>query len=206
MKIISFKTKVFVYFSQILLISWILGFLWFVGQVKNRTEHMHIPKKVDAVIIITGGKGRIEEGIKLFEEKEAKRMLISGVGKAVDFKSLEKQVTTKARKTINNSKDKITLSEMATSTRLNAVEADIWLEYHNLKSYILVTSDYHAVRSKFLFNKIVDKKMYMYAINASNFKIDKWWDFPGTFELIFTEYNKFIFTVLFSFIGILDLL
>jgi len=60
-------------------IIWALGFALFVLLLpKPASDQM-----TDAIVVVTGGPGRIQRGISLLEAGKAKRMLISGVDRQV---------------------------------------------------------------------------------------------------------------------------
>src|SRR5690606_29329823 len=62
---------------------WLMGFYWFYQQVPQRDEYPQNSLPTDAIVVLTGGMGRLEHGLQLLQQGRAKRLLISGVDKDV---------------------------------------------------------------------------------------------------------------------------
>ncbi|MEL7519149.1 MAG: YdcF family protein, partial [Pseudomonadota bacterium] len=60
-------------FSAVFLI-WALGFLWFTVDLPEPAQKL----KTDAVIVATGGAGRIARGLEVLDQGLAPRMLVTG--------------------------------------------------------------------------------------------------------------------------------
>ena len=73
-------------FSFTLLI-WILGFAWFAFLLPQPAGK----QKTDAVVVLTGGANRIDQGLVVLEEGSAARLLISGVDRDVKPDELSAQ-------------------------------------------------------------------------------------------------------------------
>src|SRR5690606_29051526 len=61
------------FFSLIVLV-WLLGFIWFAVALPQP----HEGGRSDAVVVLTGGGGRIERGLEALQRGWARRMLVSG--------------------------------------------------------------------------------------------------------------------------------
>jgi uncharacterized SAM-binding protein YcdF (DUF218 family) len=143
--------------------------------------------KTDAIIVLTGGSNRIEEGLNLLGEDLAETMLISGVGNNVTIKNILKKVRDKQVKE-KVSKKKIILGHIADSTNSNVVEAGMFMKLHHLESLRLVTSNYHMVRSNMIFKyHMPDYKIIQHPIGNDDLGL-----LSGKFKLIFNEYNKLV--------------
>src|SRR3546814_2931561 len=62
---------------SLLLLAWVLGFAWFALLLPLPAA----PQKTDAIVVLTGGPGRIDRGLEMLEKGDAKRLLISGVAR-----------------------------------------------------------------------------------------------------------------------------
>lgn len=189
--IFSLNKKILLKLSQVILLIWLCGFIWFINEVKNFTYYEYNNAITDAIVVLTGGKERIAEGIKLLANHHAKKILISGVWREVYINQIKE--IDMAKKLTNDLKNKITLGRFAENTLENAVETDMWMDLNYYHSIRVVTADYHMPRTKLIFDMILkNKKIIYHPITGANFKIGKWWDFPGTTKLVFIEYNKYI--------------
>ena len=121
------------------LLGWMLGFAWFAMFLPQPLDG----RQTDAIVVLTGGAGRIDRGLALLEEGAAKRMLISGVDRSV--RPVELAAEYKTRLSLFTCC--ITLGREAIDTRSNAIETARWLERRDYKSVRLITTDWHMRRS-----------------------------------------------------------
>lgn len=98
----------------------------------------------DAIVVPTGGPGRIDRGIDLIRQHKAKRMLISGAGAGVRPIDL----ALKNKVPIGLFACCIDIGHDASDTRGNAAETARWVDRHDFKSVRLVTSDWHMARAR----------------------------------------------------------
>ena len=135
--------------------------------------------KVDAVIAITGGKGRIEHGAKLLAEGKASRLLIAGADPSVRKEDMVRRLGA-PRQLLDCCVD---LGSESVDTRSNAEEAKRWLERRRYKSFRLVTSDWHMRRARYEFNRQLDDQIKIIP-DAVETEPD--------FATLFAEYNKYL--------------
>lgn len=122
-------------------IAWLLGFAAFVVALPGPAASAH----TDGIIVLTGGKGRIERGIALMERGAAKRMLVSGVDPSVRAAELI---------AVQNAPQQlfaccVDLGKTAIDTRTNAEESAAWINLHKFRTIRLVTTDWHMPRARF---------------------------------------------------------
>ncbi|WP_010184298.1 YdcF family protein [Sphingomonas sp. PAMC 26605] len=100
--------------------------------------------RTDAIVVLTGGAGRIDRGLALLKAHAGQRMLISGVAPEVTPGELahEYRVSPALFHCC------IDLGHEAVDTRSNADETADWVRDHRYKSVRLVTSDWHLARAK----------------------------------------------------------
>ena len=118
---------------------WALGFLWFAIALPLPAGE----EKTDGVIVLTGGKGRIDRGLEALRSGWSPRLFISGVDPDVkphEF-AIEYHIGSLQMACC------VTLGFAATDTASNASEAADWIESQDLKSVRLVTSDWHMRRA-----------------------------------------------------------
>ena len=152
------------------------------------------------IVILTGGTNRIKDGLKIIEDfKKSKKInykiLVSGTGMGFTKSSLKKKLGPNFNpKLIQCCVD---LDSVSKNTFTNASETFKWAKKNNIKEFILITSNYHMPRAILEFKNIMPKlKIYTYAIIPKKHNIENWLNSYETFNLIFTEYCKYIFASL----------
>ncbi|MCW3834859.1 YdcF family protein [Sphingomonas canadensis] len=109
------------------------------------------PGKTDAIVVLTGGPGRIDRGIELMRTRMAKRMLVSGVDR--DVRPHELAIAYKADRRLFDCC--IDLGREARDTRSNASETAAWVRRRGYRSVRLVTSDWHMPRARMELAKLL---------------------------------------------------
>lgn len=127
--------------AALLVILWSLGFALFASTLPRPAGG----GRTDAVVVLTGGAGRIERGLDLLADRRAARMLISGVG--VSVRPVELAARTGAPPALFDCC--VDLGDRAVDTRSNAEEVGAWVRGHGYRSVRLVTSDWHMRRAAF---------------------------------------------------------
>lgn len=135
--------------------------------------------KTDAIVVLTGGKGRIERGIEVLADRQAKRMLIAGADPSVRKRDLAERLGGRARLL----ECCVDLGSESYDTRSNAEEAERWLNRNKFDSFRLVTSDWHMRRASYEFHRKLGNGMTIVpdAVRTA----------PG-FATLFAEYNKYL--------------
>ncbi|KFL48741.1 hypothetical protein IL54_4472 [Sphingobium sp. ba1] len=121
------------------MLGWMLGFIWFAVLLPQPLDS----RPTDAIVVLTGGAGRIDRGIALLQADTAKRMLISGVDRSVRPGELAAEYDTPEALFACC----ITLGREAIDTRSNAIETARWLERRDYKTVRLITTDWHMRRA-----------------------------------------------------------
>jgi uncharacterized SAM-binding protein YcdF (DUF218 family) len=160
-----------------LAIVYVLGFAFFAVTLGGPAP-ADAPR-VDAIVVITGGKGRIEHAAKLLADGEGKRVLIAGADPSVRKADLVHRLGGKRRLF----ECCVDLGSESVDTRSNAEEAKRWMERRKFKSMRLVTSDWHMRRARYEFNRQFDRdtKIVPDAVKTE-----------PSFATLFAEYNKYL--------------
>ena len=165
----------------------VISLLQFVNQIPNSANPDDTA--TDAIVVLTGGSGRLEEGLNLLTEKKAKKLFVSGVYRGVDVRRL-------LALSQSNRQDLLCCIELgyaAASTKGNAAETRAWIKAEGYRSIRLVTASYHMPRSIKEFRyQMPDVTVIPHSVFPEQFKRDKWWLWPGTANLILTEYFKYL--------------
>lgn len=99
--------------------------------------------KTDAVLVPTGGPGRIARGLQVLRNGDAKRLFVSGVDPEVKPAEFAREFGARPREM----RCCVTLGFLAVDTRSNAGEAAQWLASNDVRSVRLVTTDWHMRRA-----------------------------------------------------------
>jgi len=150
-----------------------LSFLLFLRDFGSPADEVSY---ADAIVILTGGFGRAEEGFNLFKEGKGGYLII--------FPGRDLSVTVDT--------SKILLDVESRSTVDNAVNVKRIVEDKGFKSLVLVTSNYHMKRAFTIFSKVIDGnvKIYRHPVKGPNFR-DEWWKHHKSSKLILNEYFKY---------------
>ena len=169
-------------------LAWLCGFVWFGHKINNYDGHNG--EHTDAIVVLTGGRNRIAEAVRLLNAGMADHLFISGVEKRTKIGDIARKLDVSI-----DSPEKIELGYEAKNTIGNAKEIKKWLEKNNIDSVRLITSNYHTPRSMaelenyHLPLKIIAAPVYSDKVAAH------WWQSWGTFKLIFGEYNKYLVVI-----------
>jgi len=177
----------FIICSILALIVWIFGLIWYVREVPSSRQNN--PTITDAIVVLTGGSGRLEVGLQLLSEGYSNLLFISGVARGVDVQELLKLV----RRKPNEFACCIAIGYQADNTAGNALETSIWMSKNQLQSLRLVTASYHIPRSLYEFRRIMPEiKIVPHPVFPPQFKRKSWWRWPGTAQLLASEFNKYL--------------
>lgn len=125
-------------FATVVLI-WALGFLWFSVALPQPAP----PSQTDAVIVPTGGAGRIAQGLGVLDDGLAGHLLVTGVDPEVTQEEFAAEFGVEP----SRMECCITLGFNAVDTRSNATETAQWVEENGITSLRLVTTDWHMRRA-----------------------------------------------------------
>lgn len=115
------------------------GFLWFAAALPQPSAGV----RTDAIVVPTGGPGRIDRGLDLLNQNKAEAMLVTGVDPEVKPNEFAAEYRVPARIMACC----VTLGFAAVDTRGNAAETAAWIAHHKYRSLRLVTTDWHMRRA-----------------------------------------------------------
>ena len=183
--------KKFIYLLQFAILAWIFSFIYFLSLIPTKQNIQQANYQADGIVIFTGDNNRIETGLQLFSQNDIKYLLISGVAPGSNFEQIIQNFEHKAL--YLQKKEFIELGKKATSTIGNINETAQWIKSKNIKSIILVTSNYHLPRSYALFKKRLNpENITTYPTFSDKFDLNSWWKDPKSIELILVEFHKYL--------------
>lgn len=159
----------------LLFLGWVTGFLWFVLALPGPADD----ERAAAVIVPTGGAGRIARGLEVLDQGLADKMLVSGVAPevragefAAEFGVSEQQMECC-----------VTLGFAAVDTRSNAAEAAKWVAQNDITTVRLVTSDWHMWRAAGELDRALPPNVEVIRDGVRT---------EGQFDVLLREYHKLI--------------
>lgn len=132
-------------------VLWSLGFAAFMLTLAQPAD----PRiTTDAIVVPTGGPGRIPRGLELIEARRAKRMLVTGVATGVRKADLAAANGHPAAIACC-----VDLGPEAVDTRSNAEETSRWMRERGYRSVRLVTADWHMARARMELGETLDPRI-----------------------------------------------
>ena len=179
--------RVLTFFVGFFVSVFVGGFLWFVAAIPNERT---LPREnADAIVVLTGGAARIEDALGLLRDKRASRLLITGVHPDTTKEILADGLPQFAKQFACC----VDLDHRAMNTVGNAVETGRWAADRDISSLLVVTSNYHMQRSLLELASVVPTvSLSPYPVFADNVHVENWWKHPGTFQLLTSEYIKYL--------------
>lgn len=174
-------------FAAILLIAvgigWAAGLMLFRSQLGASGDRLPVGR-TDAIVVLTGGGGRLTEGFSLLAGNRAEKLLISGVYRGVEVAEL----LALAERQDTDLDCCVNLGYAATDTAGNAAETAIWMRENGYRSLRLVTAHYHMARA------FLEFRLAMPEIDIIAHPVE-----PPDFadrgaDLLLREYNKLLLT------------
>ncbi len=176
-------------------LAWALGLVGFYRTVSTENyfaknlEPTDAP--TDAIVVLTGGQGRLQTGISLLSEGRAdpSHLFISGVDKGVTAEELTRYLNLDP----DDASCCVALGYEATNTRENAKETLQWMQQHNYQSMQLVTAHYHMPRSLLELQFMMpDYKIIPHPIVPTLFDRHDMASRWSQCFVVFVEYNKYL--------------
>lgn len=163
-------------FGSLLLILYALGFFFFSVTLAGPGPEK---EKTEGIVAITGGEGRIEQGVALLADGRGKRMLVAGADPSVTKADLVRRLGGRKRLV----ECCVDLGSESVDTRSNAEEARRWVKRRGYKSVRLITNDWHMRRAEYEFRRQLgdDVTIIPDAVRSE-----------PRFITLFGEYNKYL--------------
>lgn len=162
-------------FAAFLLLAYGLGFVGFAVTLPQPLGDV----ATDAVVVPTGGSGRIDRGLEVVRAGKARQMFVSGVDPEVRPQEFADQFEVSS----TEMDCCVTLGFLAVDTRSNAGEVAQWVAENEIESLRLVTTDWHMRRASGEIRGAIPDSVVIYE-DAT----------PSSPDLrqLFLEYNKLL--------------
>lgn len=168
----------------------VLGLIGFIVFVTGLERDQRDPERTaDGITVLTGGRSRIDEAMRLLAHGKAKRVLITGVNRATTKEEL-KDLASQGDQLFDRNVD---IDREARNTIDNASETSEWVAQHRYSSVIVVTSNYHMPRALAELGRAMPGVTLLpYSVVDPNVRLERWWTYPGTTKLLLSEYLKYL--------------
>lgn len=159
----------------LVLLAYAIGYAMFAMSVPGPAGD----ERTDAIVVLTGGTGRLDRGFDLLRRGLAQRMLISGVAPTVRARELVAAYHVEPRLFDCC----VILGKEAFDTRSNADEVASWVARWHSRSIRLVTNDIHMRRARYELEKRLSGDVQI---------VDDAVPTDADMRQVFIEYNKYL--------------
>ncbi|HEX4185780.1 MAG TPA: YdcF family protein [Stellaceae bacterium] len=168
-----------------LLVLCVVGFIWFAAPPSPENQ----PAPTDAIVVLTGGRLRLQSGMDLLRDGKGRKLFVSGVNQQVDLNEL--------LRISGNAPDWAicctALGHDADDTIGNARETAQWMRRQGFSSLRLVTAWYHMPRSLLELNRAMPEvEIIAHPVFPDEVSQEHWWAARGTALLLASEYGKYL--------------
>ena len=181
---------------------WLWGLVGYVNDIRRlqaeygvESSALYSVTAADAIVVATGGSGRLATGIGLLKAERAPTLFISGVDPTVARDRIRELIAPPPAGLSTDVIDCcVALGYGARDTLGNAREVTDWMAENDFGSLILVSSGYHLPRTLLEFRHAMpDVRLELVAVPATEVRIDDYWRNPGSFALLAAEWSKYLF-------------
>ena len=162
----------------------VAGFMWFASQ--PAPENQSTP--TDAIVVLTGGRLRLQTGMALLRDGKGRKLFVSGVNHQVDLDELLR---------VSGNADWAfcctALGHEADNTLGNARETAQWMRQQGFKSLRLVTAWYHMPRSLLELDRAMPElEIIAHPVFPDEVSQEHWWASRSALILLAGEYGKYL--------------
>jgi uncharacterized SAM-binding protein YcdF (DUF218 family) len=171
------------------MLLWCGGLAWFVHTSLTMAPD---PSETDAIVVLTGGRLRLEAGLDLLGAGRAQKLFISGVNPRVDRVELMRVAGHAGDEDLN----RIVIGHDADNTLGNAHETAGWMQQEGYSSLRLVTSWYHMQRSLLEFERAMPQVRVIAQPVFAGHDGETWSGWIELALLTVNEYDKYLATLI----------
>lgn len=148
------------------------------------------PQQADVIIVLSGGGGRVEEAVKLYKAGYAPYLILSNSKESTSASGDMLQTAL----ALGVPQDRLLTEQVARSTYQNAEFTLPILKDKGFTSAIVVSSEFHMRRVKFIFDHVYKDAgiRLTYVGSDSGYNAKTWWSDRYSRETTFNEYIKMI--------------
>lgn len=140
-----------------------------------------IPEHSDLIVVFAGSEGRLEKAAELYKLGYADKVLLTPAnGESNPQAAVASGIPASA----------LILDRQATSTYNNAVVTLDVMKKNGYKKALVVTSDYHIRRSRFILNRLNEDGYEISIVGALNTKEQQWTERSNANAIWWSEFRK----------------
>ncbi len=165
----------------------------FAGALEERARNsLQAPPAVDLIAVLTGGQGRLKEAFRLLEKQRGRTLLISGTSASLD----DILKVNGVENFPDLMRSQVFMDPDSQRTVDNAQKIRAVVEKQQIRSVLVVTSNYHMQRSMELIQEelakppAIDVTLYPYPVYSPNFDPRTWWKSLDAWRIFVSEYLK----------------
>ena len=182
------------HFSLLLIVIIVLlHFNYFLLKIKKYEFPLIEENIVEGIVVLTGDKYRISEGLSLLEKKIGNKLLISGVNSKIPLNVIKNEFP-KYDELFNCC---IEFDNTSSNTFENIREVYVWKLNNDINTILIVSSDYHLPRVELESNRLLLKEeTHYYGVEYKSQKINI------RMKKLIVEYIKYLRTKVSLSIGL----
>lgn len=148
------------------------------------------PRRSDVIIVLTGDRYRVDKAIVLYQRGYARKILFSGC------EPEQAKFMTEKAASAGIPRENIAWESSSKNTYQNAKYSYDYMKNNDLKTAIVVTSDYHTRRAFLCFESVFPQAQdFVISARRDNFEYNarNWWRNDKWRQVFFLEYAKLLF-------------
>lgn len=148
-----------------------------------------LPARVDLIVVLSGGAGRLEEGVRLLEEGRAPLLFLVG------FRSRAVAARLSGAGTGPPVGGRVLVEPRSASTLEDAERTRALVVQAGAASVLLITSVYHMPRADLTFRARLPAGVALYTrpVRSPAFRAGPWYADPAARRVVLTEFGKFLY-------------
>ncbi|CAM2939684.1 YdcF family protein [Salinicoccus roseus] len=173
---------------RILIILFCISLMLIVVSIIDSFDHSYTdqPVESDLIVMLGGGEeSRMQQAAHLYHEGYADRVLITPVVESGDLNQ-----SSALAMEYGIPEEALILEYEAISTYTNATITMDIMEERDMDSALIVTSDWHIKRTKYIYDKLNDGRFDFKYISALPFQDGRWHEGGDGFYVWYSEYIK----------------
>lgn len=172
--------------GALLALVWLAGFVRFAVTLPTPGDDT---TQTDAIVVLTGGSGRLATGFDLLGARRATKLFVSGVSPNIN----PMELAALADAPTDQVECCVMIGYEAANTVGNAVETAAWMRQQGYQSLRLVTADYHMRRSLLEFHRTMPTLTIVpHPVLPTTVDSRLWWRDPDAGWLVASEYTKYV--------------